>query len=83
MASVMLITLYFLPLKVISFPTDLSEATGYSSVTGKVSFLKYFEHYSANQTGCANDSNFHRYIVFKLKLSKTGNHFLLYMPACH
>src|SRR5690606_18337221 len=34
-ASCMLTTLYFWPLKLISFPTLFSEATGISSVTGK------------------------------------------------
>src|SRR5213075_2316542 len=34
-ASVILTTLYFLPLNTTSFPTDLSEATGINSVTGK------------------------------------------------
>src|SRR5712672_3532337 len=34
-ASVMLTTLYFFPLKSTSLPTDLSEATGNNSVTGK------------------------------------------------
>src|ERR1700733_178213 len=35
MASVALTTLYFFPLNSTSFPTDFSEATGRSSVTGK------------------------------------------------
>src|SRR5688500_16635147 len=35
MPSAMLTTLYFFPLNSTSFPTDLSEATGTSSVTGK------------------------------------------------
>src|SRR3990170_659013 len=34
-ASVMLTTLYFFPLNSISLPTDLSDATGNNSVTGK------------------------------------------------
>src|SRR4026209_2942794 len=34
-ALAMLITLYFFPLNSTSFPTDLSEATGNNSVTGK------------------------------------------------
>src|SRR5215510_16564481 len=34
-ASVMLTTLYFFPLNSTSLPTDLSEATGINSVTGK------------------------------------------------
>ena len=34
-ASFIPTTPYFFPLKLISFPTDLSEATGISSVTGK------------------------------------------------
>src|SRR3990170_5490362 len=34
-ASVMLTTLYFFPLYSTSLPTDLSEATGINSVTGK------------------------------------------------
>src|SRR5919112_1403284 len=39
-ASVMLTTLYCLPLNSISLPTDLSEATGISSVTGKFLSLR-------------------------------------------
>src|SRR5262245_60757177 len=35
MASCILITLYLLPLNSISLPTDLSDATGNNSVTGK------------------------------------------------
>src|SRR5690606_17255278 len=37
-----LTTLYFLSLKVISFPTDFSDATGINSVTGKLRSAKTF-----------------------------------------